>query len=104
MTALLVDNAPHGGPCPELVPVPREIATCPECGGQLHLQASVWETDSGSLIRGEIEVDCANDNEPDDEGYEDRGHRWWQGEWQPVIDRVTRWAFAHVRVAPKEAS
>lgn len=36
-------------------------------------------------------MDC--ENEPDIDSEEWDPHRWWQSEWQPVIDKVT----AHLR-------
>lgn len=65
---------------PERVPV--NIARCPECDGKLTWQ--VTSTDGLS----DLTLDC--ENEDDGEGM-DTGHRWWQGEWQPVINKVKAW-------------
>jgi len=66
--------------------VPKEIAVCPECGGGLW-----WQVETTDGVR-DLSLDC--ENEPDIDENEDMYHRWWQGEWQPVIDRVKRWVVA----------
>lgn len=98
MTHLLVNNAAHDGPDPEVVKVPSRVAVCPECGGGLFLQVNEWETDTGAPTDGGIDLDCERAPDFDDPDYDDKCHRNWQGEWQPVYDRVTAWARRHVRV------
>lgn len=99
MSRLLLDGAPHDGPCPEIVRVPKRVAVCPECGGELLVQVCAWDTETMRPIRDEgIEVDCVNEPDPDDEDAESQ-HRWWQGEWMATLDKVRLWASRHLRVA-----
>lgn len=67
---------------PEMVP--KEITVCPECGGRLW-----WQVETTDDLR-DLTLDC--EDEPDiEEENDDMYHRWWQGEWEPVIDSVRRW-------------
>lgn len=63
--------------------VPISLVVCPECGGQLQAQTSSTDLDDGLM------VDCEND--PDDEWPRESNHRYWQGEWEPVIAKVKWW-------------
>ena len=38
----------------------------------------------------DLMLDCENETE---EQFQERTdeHRWWQGEWEPVINKVKRW-------------
>lgn len=66
-------------------PVPPAVAICPECGSPLMWQVTCEDPDLGGLV-----VDCkAQDKLPENM----RRHRYWQAEWQPIINRVK----AHVR-------
>lgn len=68
---------------PEIVP--KQIAVCPECGGRLW-----WQVTSTDGLR-DLNLDCENEPGIDDPGPWEKEHRNWQGEWQPVFDRVRRW-------------
>lgn len=61
--------------------VPETVAVCPECGGALWWQVT---TDDGLA---DMVVDC----EREDDDNQETWHRWWQGEWQPVIDKIKAW-------------
>jgi len=68
--------------------VPKEVAVCPECGGELAARSMSNEVDTGRPIASAIEFDCMNDC---------RGgisHRWYQSTWQPIRDAVTVWSGA----------
>lgn len=67
---------------PEIVP--REIATCPECGGTLYWQATTRD------ILVDMMLECESERDEDDEDETDR-HRWWQSDWQPIIQKVKTW-------------
>jgi hypothetical protein len=65
---------------PTVFEIPNTVAVCPECKGILSAQ---WPSED------DFSLDCENEAELEDS---DRSsHRWWQREWQPVIDRVKRW-------------
>lgn len=75
-----------GGTCE----VPDSVAVCPECCGTLRVTSESWDPDTGVPIAVGIAVDCIED-EKDIEADE---HRWWQSDWQPVIDVVRKWCGA----------
>lgn len=87
----------------ELLKLSRAVATCPECGGQLCVQVTEWESDTGTPTEHGVEVDCMNEPEPESKDYEDGKHRWWQGEWMPVLDKVRAWVRQWVRVDMEKA-
>ncbi len=66
----------------ESVEVPKNVAVCPECGYTLEAVIDGWSEDHGYSI----DVNCGMDD------FEGDWHRYWQGEWQPVIDVVEAWA------------
>lgn len=69
----------------EPMPVPIEVARCPECNSPLTWQVTSEDPDLGGLV-----VDCkGQDRRPENM----RRHRYWQAEWQPIFNRVR----AHVR-------
>lgn len=81
---------------------PNENACCPECGGPLTVNVTEWETATGMPTECGVEVSCdwwedmlAMD-EPTAEDFR-RDHRWWQSDWQPVLNRVQRWGREHLR-------
>lgn len=60
------------------LPVPREVAVCPECNGKLW-----WQVTTSDGLR-DLDLDCHHDtrNNP---------HRNWQGEWEGIYAAVRRW-------------
>ena len=68
--------------------IPENVATCPECGGKLYFNED-YDTDPESDEPPGI--DC--ENEPDLDDDEEDFHRFWQSDWQPVIDKIS----AHFR-------
>lgn len=74
------------------VKVPRTIAECPECGGGLCVVANAWDEETGQPTGSALQIECEHDDpESDDESLE---HRWWQSDWQPVVDAVRKWCGA----------
>ena len=67
------------------MPVPPQVARCPECNSPLMWQVTCEDPNLGGLV-----VDC---KEQDKLPENMRRHRYWQAEWQPIINRVK----AHVR-------
>jgi hypothetical protein len=65
--------------------VPLDVARCPECDGQLWWQVAT--TDG----LNDLMLDCENESDEDASDRLDEEHRWWQGEWEPVINKVKRW-------------
>ena len=72
----------HGSGCY----VPREIAKCPECGSELQAKSNGWVAATGQPNGSDIDVYCANDP--------DLNHRFWQSDWQPVMDAIRKWCKA----------
>lgn len=72
----------HGSGCY----VPREVAECPECGGELHARAMQWDAETGVPDAESIDLDCIADRAC--------RHRWWQSDWQPVLDKIRKWSGA----------
>jgi hypothetical protein len=68
--------------------IPEDVAICPECGGKLFFNED-YDTDTESDEPPGI--DC--ENEPDLDDDEEDFHRYWQSDWQPVIDKIS----AHYR-------
>ena len=64
--------------------IPQSVAACPECGAQLHVEFSEWETETGRPTYEGMSVDCNTEDFEDPESL----HRHWQCDWQPVIDQV----------------
>lgn len=65
---------------PTVFEIPRTVAVYPECQAKLFAQ---WPSED------DFSLDCESESELEDS---DRSsHRWWQREWQTVIDRVKRW-------------
>ena len=73
----------HGGHCD----IPMDVAFCPECGGALCAEAQEWEEGTGLPISGALNVGCIIDEDTMD-------HRYWQSDWQSVVDAVERWSGA----------
>jgi hypothetical protein len=95
-TGLIVNGKREDG----VVWVPESVAVCPECRGRLALNVDEWESETGRPTEGGVTIDCEREPDLDDHSPEakDAEHRWWQGEWMPVVDRVTAWAQRNVRV------
>jgi len=66
--------------------VPSDVAVCPECGGGLW-----WQFTTEDWLR-DMHLDCEDDDWED----EDSGHRNWQSDWQPVIEKVRRWVAVRI--------
>lgn len=71
------------------VPVPKDICTCPECGGIIHALAVEWDADTKiPVMGGGIHLNCENE-EWDGEKW---NHRWLPWDWGPVLFKVDKWA------------
>lgn len=66
--------------------VPIKIAACPECGGALIIESSEWIEETGKPTTGGLTVDCKS-------SFAER-HRYWQSDWQSVINQVEKWCGA----------
>jgi len=81
---LLSDALLFGGNCA----IPNDVATCPECPGNLYAHCVEWDSETGRPTTTGVQVDCCNEDEPT------CPHKFWQSNWQPVIDAVNEWAKA----------
>jgi hypothetical protein len=86
----------HGGDSE----IPKDIATCPECGGKLSVDCWEWNSETGVPSQFGFNVSCdAEDealedwtwNEDDNRRFTDVAHGHRQSDWQPVIDAVWDW-------------
>lgn len=68
--------------------VPKEVATCPECGGELQARSMEWDTETGQPTATGIELECI------DYLSHESGHNWHQSTWQPVRDVIAKWCGA----------
>ncbi len=66
--------------------VPIDVATCPECGGQLRVISMSWGDQTGVPLASALDVWCKRDHPGT--------HRWFQSEWQKGIDAIRQWAGA----------
>lgn len=73
------------------IPVPADVALCPECEEALYCEITEWEcgrcipTDAGVLVY------CVHASE-------EPAHRCYHSDWVPVDCAVTAWAQAVLRV------
>ena len=79
---------------PDEFDVPTKVAKCPECGGMLVVRVNGWGEIAPDLwepIVAQLQIDCENEDP-----YGWYTHRWWQSDWQPVVDRVREWALRRI--------
>lgn len=67
--------------------IPGSISACPECGGKLFAEAIDHIIESGAPTTGGLNVGCIADDDV-------MMHRYWQSDWQPVVDAVAKWCGA----------
>jgi DNA-directed RNA polymerase subunit RPC12/RpoP len=71
--------------------IPKGIAKCPECQGELVADCTVNDPKTGRPIATGIELDCVASM------HEARlSHSFAQSKWQPVRDAVAKWCDARV--------
>jgi len=69
--------------------VPKEVAVCPECQGELAARSMAWDTATDRPVPVEIQIDCMNELRNGK-----TAHRWHQSDWHPVIDCIRDWCGA----------
>ncbi len=74
----------HGSGCY----VPRAIAACPECSGEIYAKSLAWDEDTGQPLAEGLDFGCVSDP--------DCNHSWRQSDWQPVVDSVRKWCNAAI--------
>lgn len=75
--------------------VPREVAICPHCGGNLHLEVIEWEVETGTPTEGGCYVSCVKEKDVDP--LHERSPYIYM---LPVAMRVYAWAKRNVVVGP----
>lgn len=50
--------------------IPREIAVCPYCGGQLYFEVDEWDTDTRVPTEAGVHVSCEHEDEPEPNHYQ----------------------------------
>lgn len=76
-----------------ILDVPENIATCPECGAEIYLEITEWETETGVITEGGFEIGCPKYNTLIEE------HGGNPMAWQPTEAKVYKWLSDSVRVA-----
>ncbi len=79
--------------------VPKTVAVCPECGGELIARSMQWDSESGRPHKEALEIDCLKD-------YANVSpmHRYLQCDWQKVNDSVAKFGNAVSCFAEDEES
>jgi len=78
-----------GGECV----LPRNVAICPECGGEIHVDCVEWDAVSGKPTQAGLDIACLADDATEPWSGEDNdvSHIYLQGAWQPVRDAIWQW-------------
>lgn len=92
-TRLMKTGPPLWAINPRGIYIPKQIATCPECGEELMARSLEHEADTGRPVATGIEIDCLSAVRA---GAHEVNHRWSQDKWQPVRDAVAKWCDARV--------
>jgi hypothetical protein len=77
--------------------VPRDVAICPHCGGDLYLEVIEWFIDSGEPTEGGCYVSCVD--EDTNEALHERSPYIYM---LPVAAKVYEWARNNVCIGPDE--
>lgn len=100
---ILVDGKPHDGPNPNTARIPKSVAFCPDCMGQLLLSTSCFDTETGKPIEGELFIRCEKEAGSWPLQYNAMTHSYSIRDWPWVNDAILKWVSAHVR-AEKETN
>lgn len=73
------------------IEVPRDIAICPECSSSIYLYCWEWDSETGEPNADGFQIECPGEAFYEDESEEKYTHRWWQSDWQPVVDKLSKW-------------
>ncbi len=68
--------------------IPKTVAVCPECGGELTARSMQWDAETGRPDAAAIDIECL------DYLSHMSGHRWHQSDWQPIRDTIAKWCDA----------
>lgn len=79
--------------------VPKQVATCPECGSKLAVRSTSWLSDTGVPHLVDLEPICLEFERlletyvPEKKGFSEEffGHGFKQSDWQPFRDRIELW-------------
>lgn len=64
--------------------VPTSIAECPECSKTIVVMSHAFYEETDQPIGSALQIECIDE----------RCHRYWQSDWQPVVDAVRKWCGA----------
>lgn len=90
--------------CGREVDIPNHIARCPECSGDLYVEVSEWETETGIPTDGGMLVHCRADDEatwgpPAADGGKPvrsvKRHGYRQDDWWRTVRRSQGWVQKH---------
>jgi hypothetical protein len=65
--------------------VPGSIAECPECSKTIVVMSHAYDEETNQPIGSALQIECVDD---------ESGHRYWQSDWQPVVESVRKWCGA----------
>ena len=72
-------------------PIPRDVATCPECDGDLHVIVKQRKRGTDEPLSGEVSVACVNTAGWNGKGEDDPEHRRPRESWRVVVLDIERW-------------
>lgn len=82
------------------LPVPRNVAVCPMCGGNLEIQITGWYDDGRASSDG-FELDCVTEPDIGSPEWEE----WFSGhysmpyvDWLPLSVKMLKWFNGNFRV------
>jgi hypothetical protein len=71
--------------------IPKDVAVCPECRGQLTGMPQSWDSTTGQPSAVDMDIVCIN--ELISGGV---NHRFHQCDWQPTRDAIAKWCGAYL--------
>jgi hypothetical protein len=77
-------------------PIPKSIAVCPYCQGQLYLEVDEWDTETGVPTEAGTHAQCEHDEEePERHSYMPYVY------WLPMLRKVYAWVWESGLIVPR---
>jgi hypothetical protein len=74
----------HGNPHD----IPKSVAICPECNGQLTALPQSWDAATGRPSAVDMDIVCINE-------LQSGNHRFHRSDWQPTRETIAKWCGAY---------